>query len=219
MFNRFYATKLATLTELHNGKTYIIWFELINREWYNLGFSIERLSIILKRIYNRLPKRCLQLLIKHKFEKFIMELQVIQSKIYEIRNQRVMIDFELAELYDVETRILNQAVKRNIKRFPPDFMFQLTNKEFDNLTSQNVISRWGGTRKLSYAFTEHGVTMLASILKSDRAIGINIQIVRAFIALRQFALDYAELNLKLEKFMKRLLKWQVKKHCYKNRIR
>ena len=130
-----------------------------------------------------------------------MELQIIQSKIYEIRNQRVIIDFELAELYDVETRILNQAVKRNIKRFPPDFMFQLTNKEFDNLISQSVTSSWGGTRKLPYAFTEHGVTMLASILKSDRAIDINIQIVRAFIALRQFALGYAELNLKLETFM------------------
>jgi hypothetical protein len=130
-----------------------------------------------------------------------MELQIIQSKIYEIRNQRVIIDFELAELYDVETRILNQAVKRNIKRFPPDFMFQLTNKEFDNLISHSVTSSWGGTRKLPYAFTEHGVTMLASILKSDRAIDINIQIVRAFIALRQFALGYAELNLKLETFM------------------
>lgn len=130
-----------------------------------------------------------------------MELQFIQSKIYEIRNQRVMIDFELAELYDVETRILNQAVKRNIKRFPPDFMFQLTNKEFDNLISQSVTSSWGGTRKLPYVFTEHGVTMLASILKSDLAIDINIQIVRAFIALRQFALGYAELNSKLESFM------------------
>jgi len=130
-----------------------------------------------------------------------MELQFIQSKIYEIRNQRVMIDFELAELYDVETRILNQAVKRNIKRFPPDFMFQLTNKEFDNLISQSVTSSWGGTRKLPYVFTEHGVTMLASILKSDQAIDINIQIVRAFIALRQFALGYAELNSKLETFM------------------
>ena len=130
-----------------------------------------------------------------------MELQFIQSRIYEIRGQRVMIDFELAELYDVETRALNQAVKRNIKRFPPDFMFQLTNKEYDNLMSHSVTSSWGGNRKLPYAFTEHGVSMLASILKSDRAIDINIQIVRAFIALRQFALGYTELNSKLETFM------------------
>ncbi len=130
-----------------------------------------------------------------------MELQIIQNKIYDIRGQRVMLDFDLAELYEVETRVLNQAVKRNNKRFPSDFMFQLTNKEFDNLMSQIVISSWGGTRKLPYAFTEHGVTMLASVLRSERAIDINIQIVRAFIALRQYALGYAELNQKLETFM------------------
>jgi hypothetical protein len=130
-----------------------------------------------------------------------MELQIIQNKIYDIRGQRVMLDFDLAELYEVETRVLNQAVKRNNKRFPSDFMFQLTNKEFDNLMSQIVISSWGGTRKLPYAFTEHGVTMLASVLRSERAIDINIQIVRAFIALRQYALGYAELNQKLENFM------------------
>ncbi len=130
-----------------------------------------------------------------------MELQVIQNKIYEIRGQRVMFDFDLAELYDVETRVLNQAVKRNSRRFPADFMFQLSKSEFDNLMSQNVISSWGGTRKLPYAFTEHGVTMLASVLRSEIAIDINIQIVRAFIALRQFALGYAELNQKLESFM------------------
>jgi len=131
----------------------------------------------------------------------MMELQIIQNKIYEIRGQRVMLDFDLAELYEVETRVLNQAVKRNIRRFPSDFMFQLTNKEFDNLMSQSVISSWGGTRKLPFAFTEHGVTMLASVLRSERAVEINIQIVRAFIALRQYALGYAELNQKLETFM------------------
>ena len=130
-----------------------------------------------------------------------MDLQIIQNKIYEIRGQRVMLDFDLADMYEVETRALNQAVKRNIKRFPSDFMFQLSNKEFDNLMSQSVISSWGGTRKLPYAFTEHGVTMLASVLRSERAIEINIQIVRAFIALRQYALGYAELNQKLETFM------------------
>ncbi|MEI6555245.1 MAG: ORF6N domain-containing protein [Paludibacter sp.] len=130
-----------------------------------------------------------------------MELQIIQNKIYEIRGQRVMLDFDLAELYVVETRVLNQAVKRNLTRFPPDFMFQLSNKEFDNLKSQSVTSSWGGNRKLPFAFTEHGVTMLASVLRSERAIEINIQIVRAFIALRQYALGYAELNQKLEAFM------------------
>lgn len=112
-----------------------------------------------------------------------------------------MLDFDLAELYEVETRALNQAVKRNLKRFSTDFMFQLTNKEFENLKSQSVISSWGGLRKLPYAFTEHGVTMLASVLRSERAIEINIQIVRAFIELRQFVIGYAELNQKLENFM------------------
>ena len=96
---------------------------------------------------------------------------------------------------------MNQAVRRNIKRFPSDFMFQLTNKEFENLISQSVTSTWGGTRKLPFAFTEHGVTMLASVLRSDKAIEINIQVVRAFIALREYALGYAELNQKLENFM------------------
>ena len=130
-----------------------------------------------------------------------MELQIIQNKIYEIRGLRVMLDFDLAEMYDVETRTLNQAVKRNIKRFPFDFMFQLTNLEFENLISQFVTSSWGGLRKLPFAFTEHGVTMLASVLRSNKAIDINIQIVRAFIALRQYSLGYSELNQKLENFM------------------
>ncbi len=130
-----------------------------------------------------------------------MELQIIQNKIYEIRGQRVMLDSDLSEMYNVETRTLNQAVKRNIQRFPSDFMFQLTNKELENLISQSVTSSWGGNRKLPYAFTEHGVTMLSSVLRSETAIEINIQIVRAFVALRQFALGYAELNQKIEKFM------------------
>jgi hypothetical protein len=130
-----------------------------------------------------------------------MELQIIQNKIYEIRGLRVMLDYDLAELYEVETRILNQAVKRNINRFPQDFMFQLTNNEFDNLISQIVTSSWGGTRKLPFAFTEKGVAMLASVLKSGKAIEVNIEIVRAFVVLRQYALGFAELNQKLESFM------------------
>ena len=130
-----------------------------------------------------------------------MELSIIQSKIYEVRGYKVMLDFDLAEIYEVLTKALNQSVKRNIDRFPPDFMFQLTNEEFNNLRSQFVTSSWGGSRYLPYAFTEHGVTMLASVLKSKRAIDANLQIVRAFVALRQYALGYAELNRKLENFM------------------
>ena len=108
------------------------------------------------------------------------ELQLIQSKIYEIRGQKVMLDFDLAEMYEVETRVLNQAVKRNIRRFPDDFMFQLTVSEWDTLKSQFVISRRGGTRKLPFAFTEGGLTMLSGVLNSDIAIQVNINIMRAF---------------------------------------
>ncbi|NDV67070.1 ORF6N domain-containing protein [Bacteroides sp. 224] len=129
-----------------------------------------------------------------------MELQVIQSKIYQIRGLRVILDKDLAELYEVTTSNLNKAVKRNLDRFPSDFMFQLNNEEFD-LIFQNGTSSWGGTRKLPYAFTEHGIAMLAGLLNSKKAIDMNIQIVRAFIALRQYALGYAELNQKLETFM------------------
>lgn len=115
-----------------------------------------------------------------------MELTVIiQSKIYEIRGQQVMFDFDLAALYQVETRILNQSVKRNIKRFPEDFMFQLTVEEWQNLKSQFVISSWGGVRKLPYAFTEQGVAMLSSVLNSDIAIEVNIAIMRTFISVRR----------------------------------
>ena len=96
-----------------------------------------------------------------------MEIAVIQSKIYEIRGVKVMLDKDLASLYQVEVRVLNQAVKRNIKRFPSDFMFQLTKEEWENLKSQFVISSWGGIRKLPYAFTEQGLAMLSGILNSD----------------------------------------------------
>lgn len=113
------------------------------------------------------------------------QLELIQSKIYEIREQRVMLDFDLAALYQVETRVLNQAVKRNMKRFPSDFMFQLTPDEWAILKSQFVISSWGGTRKLPYAFTEQGLAMLSGVLNSDIAIQVNINIMRAFVAVRQ----------------------------------
>ena len=129
-----------------------------------------------------------------------MEIQVIQQKIFEIRGLKVILDKDLAQMYEVTTSNLNKAVKRNIDRFPEDFMFQLNNDEF-NLIFQNGISSWGGTRKLPYAFTEHGVAMLAGLLNSQKAIEINIQIVHAFVILRQYALGYAELNQKLENFM------------------
>ena len=136
---------------------------------------------------------------------YVMELNVIQSKIYEIRGMRVMLDYDLAELYQVETRVLNQSVKRNIKRFPPDFMFQLNADEFALLKSQFVISSWGGTRKMPYAFTEQGLAMLSGLLNSDIAIVVNITIMRAFVALRgqlyttsQLSSELAVLKAKLE---------------------
>jgi len=118
-----------------------------------------------------------------------MELSIIQTKIYEIRGVKVMLDFDLAEMYQVATRRLNESVKRNIKRFPRDFMFQLTREEYDNLMSQFVTSSWGGTRKLPYAFTEQGVAMLSGLLNSDVAIAVNIVIMRAFVAIRQLILN------------------------------
>ena len=115
-----------------------------------------------------------------------MELTVIvQSKIYEIRGRKVMIDKDLAELYQIEVKRLNESVKRNVKRFPLDFMFQLTTEEWQNLKSQFATSSWGGSRKLPFAFTEQGVAMLSSVLKSDIAIEVNINIMRAFVAVRQ----------------------------------
>ena len=159
-----------------------------------------------------------------------MNNTVIQNKIYELRGQKVMFDFDLAELYEVETKVLNQAVKRNSDRFPEDFMFRLTNEEwkiqrsqivtfepdrklgpkyqpgeFDNLKSQFVTSSWGGSRKLPFAFTEHGVTMLSSILRSPKAIKMNIAIVKAFIALRQIALHHKDLAEKLEQLKSEML--------------
>ena len=115
------------------------------------------------------------------------ELQLIQSKIYEIRGQKVMLDFDLAEMYEVETRVLNQAVKRNIERFPDDFMFQLTAEEWQKMSSQFVMTSRAKRPKsaLPLAFTEHGVVMLSSILRSDIAIQTSVLIVRAFVAIRQ----------------------------------
>ena len=128
-----------------------------------------------------------------------MHLQTIQTKIYELRGQKVMLDYDLAELYEVLTKNLNLAVKRNLKRFPQDFMFQLTKTEWDALRLQIETSKKkGGTRYLPNAFTEQGVAMLSGILNSDKAIDVNIAIMRAFIALKQFALTNTELNHKLK---------------------
>ena len=135
-----------------------------------------------------------------------MELQIIQNKIHEIRGQQVMLDFDLAELYEVETKVLNQAVKRNSKRFPHDFMFKLTQTEWGILKSQIVTSSWGGSRKLPSAFTEQGLAMLSGILNSDKAIEVNINIMRAFVAIRKYMVQAspASLSRELEEIKQRI---------------
>ena len=139
-----------------------------------------------------------------------LPIEIIENKIFIIRGQKVMLDRDLARLYEVETKRLNEAVKRNIERFPEDFMFQLTKEEFESLESyfetsneayhlksQIATSSWGGIRKLPYAFTEHGVAMLSSILKSQRAVAINIQIIRIFNRLRNMAIEHKDLREEL----------------------
>ncbi|MCX8491514.1 MAG: ORF6N domain-containing protein [Cyclobacteriaceae bacterium] len=134
-----------------------------------------------------------------------MQLKSIQSKIYEIRGQKVMLDFDLAELYQVETRVLNQAVKRNSDIFPEDFLFQLTAKEWKNMSSQIVMTYPIKRPKtaLPLAFTEHGVTMLANVLKSKKARQTSVAIVRAFIAIKQFVISHKELTVKLHELEKK----------------
>lgn len=122
----------------------------------------------------------------------------IQPMIKVIRGQQVMLDSDLSALYGVETRRLNEQVKRNIERFPDDFMFQLRKEELDNLMSQNATSSWGGTRKLPYAFTEQGIAMLSTVLKSQTAVEVNIRIMRAFITMRRFIATNAQLFQRLE---------------------
>lgn len=130
--------------------------------------------------------------------------ELVMNKIYLIREQKVMLDRDLAELYGVETKVLNQAVKRNAGRFPEDFMFQLTSVEFENLKSQFVTSSWGGIRKLPYAFTEQGVSMLSGVLNSETAIRVHIQIIRVFAKMRELLLTHKDILLQLEKMEKKL---------------
>lgn len=111
--------------------------------------------------------------------------EVLMNKIFLIRGQKVMVDSDLSELYGVETRRLNEQVKRNLPRFPEDFMFQLTEAEYKNLMSQNATSSWGGRRNRPFVFTEHGVLMLSSVLNSERAIKVNIQVMRIYVRIRE----------------------------------
>lgn len=125
-------------------------------------------------------------------------LEIITNKIHVIRNQKVMLDYDLAALYEVETKRLKEAVKRNIERFPEDFMFELTKDEFNNLRSQIASSSYGGMRYLPFAFTEQGVAMLSGVLKSEKAIKINIAIMRTFVILRNSLLNLEEITSKVK---------------------
>jgi hypothetical protein len=129
---------------------------------------------------------------------------LVTSKIYVVRKKKIMLDRDLAELYEVETRVLNQAVNRNMERFPEEFMFQLTPEEFEILISQIVTSSWGGTRKMPYAFTEYGVAMLSSVLRSKRAIQVNIQIMQIFSKIREMLMDSLSMKLDIEEIKQRL---------------
>ena len=134
-----------------------------------------------------------------------MELQVIQNKIYEVRGQKVMLDFDLADLYGSETKRLKEAVRRNLKRFPSDFMFELTKEEFESLRAQNASSnKRGGTRYMPFAFTEQGVAMLSSVLNSESAIEINISIMRAFVTVRQYLSSLNSTTKEIEELKQRM---------------
>jgi len=135
-----------------------------------------------------------------------MELQIIQEKILILRGHRVILDRDLAELYNVETRVLKLAVRRNIERFPDDFMFELSKEEFERWRSQFVISKEDkkGLRHPPFAFTEQGVAMLSSVLKSPKAVEVNIAIMRAFVLLRQHLTDYSDLKKQVQKLEKEM---------------
>jgi hypothetical protein len=138
--------------------------------------------------------------------------EALVNKIYQIRNHKVMLDIDLAELYQVETGRLNEQVKRNVARFPPDFMFRLTNQEWQSLRSQFAISSngRGGRRYTPFAFTEHGVLMLSSVLNSERAIQVNIQIMRIYSKLKLIIMDHKDMMLKLEKLERKVSKHDKK---------
>jgi phage regulator Rha-like protein len=140
---------------------------------------------------------------KNHNEIILVPNEIILSKIFLIRGKKVMLDKNLAELYEVETKSFIRSVKRNIDRFPSDFMFQFSKKEFENLRNHFGTSSWGGRRYLPYAFTEQGVAMLSSVLNSKRAIQVNIQIIRTFTQLRELLATNKELKRKIEAIEKK----------------
>lgn len=137
-------------------------------------------------------------------EKSIIPNEVISDKIYFIRNQKVMLDKDLAELFDVETKRINEQVRRNSLKFPEHFMFQLNENEYEILKSQFATSSWGGTRKLPYVFTEHGILQLSNVLKSERATQMSIKIIEVFIEMREYLIQNLSLRNEIEEIRKKL---------------
>ncbi|NDB35038.1 MAG: ORF6N domain-containing protein, partial [Flavobacteriia bacterium] len=127
-----------------------------------------------------------------------MEIELIKNSIHEIRGKKVILDFELAKMYQVETKYLKRTVKNNLKRFPSDFMFELSKDEWQNLRCKISTSSWGGQRYVPFAFTEQGIAMLSGLLNSEIAIAVNISIMRAFVMMRQWALNHQELSKRLD---------------------
>ena len=142
------------------------------------------------------------IIVQDRINENVVELSIILNKIYDIRGYKVILDFDLAERYEVETKRLKEAVRRNMNRFPSDFMFELTTQEWKNLRSQIATSSWGGSRYQPFAFTEQGVAMLSGLLNSEVAVNTNILIMRAFVMSRQYALSYVELKQELENFIR-----------------
>ena len=137
-------------------------------------------------------------------KKPLVAVENIETRILTIRGEKVMLDADLAELYGVETKRLNEQVRRNIDRFPEDFMFQLTNKELANLRSQFATSSWGGRRSPPYAFTEHGALMLGNVLKSEQAVEVSVMVVRAFVRMRELVAGHKELAQKLNQLERKV---------------
>ena len=162
------------------------------------------LPLLYQRLADNLTPTTLISMMEKSNKSIAIHEALVTSKIYSVRNKKIMLDRDLAELYDVETKIFNQAVRRNIERFPEEFMFQLTTEEFEILRSQIVTSSWGGTRYLPMAFTEYGVAMLSSVLRSKRAIEVNIQIMLVFSKIREMLLDTLSMKLDIEEIKRRL---------------
>ena len=138
------------------------------------------------------------------FMELVVPDEIVLNKIYYLRSQKVMLDSDLAELYGVGTKVLNQAVSRNLKRFPDDFMFQLNEMEWNNLRSQIVTANWSRRRSLPYVFTEHGVLMLSSVLNSERAVNVNIQVMRIFTRIRNMFIESTDLRYEIEQIKGKL---------------